>query len=134
MNYFASQLSQNAESIFPILVAVILSLPATRKTCNRTPIVIDFLEKLGYPNIRIQSWDPKKQNDIFFPSDQIGYSVGNAGSIMRTINGGTSWEVIQHYYLPEEGINKLAPTKAILESVYFINDSIGFAGDKEKIN
>lgn len=121
---------QNPYSL--ILVAVIFISSCHKENLQSNTNCTDFLENW---DIQISEYNPgiQKQNDIFFPSDQIGYSVGNAGSIMRTINGGTSWEVIQHYYLPEEGINKLAPTKAILESVYFINDSIGFAGDKEKI-
>ena len=47
----------------------------------------------------------QKQNDIFFPTNDIGYSAGNAGSIMKTINGGENWEVLEFYYLPEVGIN-----------------------------
>ncbi|MCB9313300.1 MAG: hypothetical protein H6568_11085 [Lewinellaceae bacterium] len=116
---------QNPYSL--ILVAVIFISSCHKENLQSNTNCTDFLENW---DIQISEYNPgiQKQNDIFFPSDQIGYSVGNAGSIMRTINGGTSWEVIQHYYLPEEGINKLAPTKAILKSVYFINDSIGFAG------
>ena len=67
------------------------------------------------------------QRDLFFLDDQIGYTTGNAGTILKTFDGGQNWTIL-HSYLTETGYNPDAATDAILQAVCFINDSIGFAG------
>lgn len=76
----------------------------------------------------------QRQNDLFFPSNDIGYSVGNAGTIMKTINGGDAWKVLEYYYLPEVGINAHSLTKAILYTTYFVDESVGFIGGAGEIS
>lgn len=76
----------------------------------------------------------QKQNDIFFPVDHIGYSVGNAGSIMKTIDKGKNWEIIEFYYLPETGINSNSLTKARLLTAYFIDELVGYIGGEGEIS
>ncbi len=51
-----------------------------------------------------------------FPSDSIGYAVGDNRCIMKSIDGGTSWNVIN----VSSGINTR------LTSVFFISISVGF--------
>ena len=54
-------------------------------------------------------------NSISFPSANIGYTVGNSGTILKTIDAGTTWNPLN------SGIS------VGLQSIYFINDTIGFA-------
>lgn len=76
----------------------------------------------------------QKQQDIYFPTDEVGYSVGNAGSILKTVDGGAQWDVLEFYYLPETGINPNALTKAGLQSVFFIDELTGFVGGAGEIS
>jgi len=54
--------------------------------------------------------------DFFFPSDSVGYAVGDNGTVMKTIDQGTSWTSLStgqtsHYY-----------------TAFFLNDSLGYIG------
>jgi hypothetical protein len=55
-------------------------------------------------------------NSVFFlPNTEIGWIVGNAGSIIHTANGGETWEA------------QKSPVKAHLESVSFLDRNNGWA-------
>lgn len=57
---------------------------------------------------------PTNLRSVFFSSDDIGYSCGSLGTILKTIDGGFTWTEID-------------PGPAdILTSVFFINDTTGF--------
>lgn len=64
--------------------------------------------------------------DVFFSDYNTGYGVGNAGTIIKTVNGGESWEVIHKHDFKEP------VTELILTAVHFIDDKIGFIGSEEK--
>ena len=65
-----------------------------------------------------------KQHGMFFLDEQIGYTVGVAGTMKVTRNGGDTWGVL--HSVEESG------TRALLSSVYYINEQIGFvAGQNE---
>jgi photosystem II stability/assembly factor-like uncharacterized protein len=49
-----------------------------------------------------------------FPSSSIGYAVGNLGTIIKTMNGGTNWSVLS------------SGTQYDLSSVYFIDANTGY--------
>lgn len=53
---------------------------------------------------------------VTFPSESIGYSVGDNRCIMKTMDGGSSWNLINI----QSGIN------TNLSSVFFLSDSVGF--------
>lgn len=68
-----------------------------------------------------------KQHDIFFLNKDIGYTVGVAGSMKITRDGGKSWNILHK--------NKESGTRAVLNSVYFVNENVGFvAGEGEDYN
>jgi photosystem II stability/assembly factor-like uncharacterized protein len=101
-------------------------------SCNKE----DVKQTLSCKNI-LDKWEVKsvsihdglqKQNDIFFPTESIGFSVGNAGSIMKTNDEGENWEIIEFHYLPETGINSNSLTKARLLTAFFIDELIGYVG------
>jgi len=79
------------------------------------------------PNWNVEVNEPpiiQRQHDIFFPSESVGYTVGVGGTMRKTTNGGKTWEILHSY--EESG------TRAILRSVYFLDDEIGFtAGEGE---
>ena len=52
--------------------------------------------------------------DFYFPSDSVGYAVGEGGSIMKTIDQGNSWTSLSTGFFGD------------LNSVFFLNDSLGF--------
>lgn len=54
-------------------------------------------------------------NDAFFVNTQIGYAVGEAGLVIKTTDGGSTWQ------------EQKPVTGNPLNSVYFINELIGFA-------
>jgi len=79
---------------------------------------------IGYQNITRttdfgNSWDTlitiANLFSISFPSQSIGYVVGTGGTILKTSDAGNNW------------INLNSMTNDHLYSVYFINDTIGFA-------
>ena len=57
-------------------------------------------------------------HDIKFLNKNLGWAVGENGTILKTTNGGTNWAKI-----PPNNI----PTTAILYEVFFYNDQFGFA-------
>jgi photosystem II stability/assembly factor-like uncharacterized protein len=63
--------------------------------------------------------------DIFFPTEEVGYIVGNAGTIMKTIDAGDSWQILNDL----DSHNPV--TKSILTTVYFINNEIGYIGNTD---
>lgn len=34
------------------------------------------------------------QRDLFFLNEEVGFSMGNAGTILNTLNGGQSWQFL----------------------------------------
>lgn len=68
------------------------------------------------------------QQDLFFLDERIGFSVGNAGNILKTDDGGQSWKFLNYSYSLETGFNHDAVTDAILQTVFFVNASVGFVG------
>lgn len=83
------------------------------------------------PGWNLSSFDfPKTQaqRDFYFLNEQVGFSVGNAGSILKTTDGGQTWKIIHYSYSSETGYNHDAVTDAELDAVYFANDSVGFTG------
>ncbi len=73
--------------------------------------------------------ETQKQNDLFFISEETGYTVGNAGTILKTTNGGQDWEFVERYYdLTTHKIVKNALTKARLLTVFFVDEAVGYVG------
>ena len=64
--------------------------------------------------------------DVFFSSYNNGYAVGNAGTIIKTVNGGETWDVINKHDFNEP------VTELMLTTVHFIDDKTGFIGSEEK--
>ncbi len=56
--------------------------------------------------------------DVDFPSDQIGYIVGNAGSILKTTDGGNHWTYLQK--------KNTYSRKTAFRAVHFMDDQNGF--------
>ena len=56
-------------------------------------------------------------NDLQFPTPQTGYLVGNLGAVLRSDDGGTTWNNISN-----SSIN------GSLQSVWFTSPEVGFAG------
>ncbi|MCX6163292.1 MAG: YCF48-related protein [Ignavibacteriae bacterium] len=58
---------------------------------------------------------------VFFVNDMTGWTVGYAGKILKTTNGGTNW------------ISQTSPTSNSLQSVFFVSTiqgwAVGFDGD-----
>ena len=75
-----------------------------------------------------------RQNDISFPTDDTGYSVGQTGYILKTNNGGYDWHVLQYYYSSETGINHDAITRAALKTTWFVNELVGFVGGEGEMD
>jgi len=53
---------------------------------------------------------------LSFVDLQHGWAVGGNGLVIRTANGGRSWELLK------------SPTTSELEAVYFVNSEVGYAG------
>ncbi len=67
-----------------------------------------------------------KQHDLFFASENVGYTTGVRGTMRKTIDGGKTWEIIQD----PEGMG----TRALINTLYFVDEQTGFAagnGDRE---
>ena len=56
-------------------------------------------------------------NDLQFPTPQTGYMVGNLGAVLRSDDGGTTWNNISN-----------SSISGSLRSVWFTSPDIGFAG------
>ncbi len=62
-------------------------------------------------------------SDVFFPSSQTGYAAGKRGTILKTINGGNNWSVIQ------------LDTNIEFNAIHFTGDSVGYVtGDNPTSN
>lgn len=58
---------------------------------------------------------PSCVNSVSFPSLNYGYACGCNGSVIKTINAGTTWSTLS------------SPVTTTLESIVFVNDTVGFA-------
>lgn len=67
-----------------------------------------------------------QQNDLFFINEETGYSVGHAGTIMQTSDGGFTWQIIND----RNSIDKITELK--LNKVFFVNEDYGFIGGERK--
>jgi photosystem II stability/assembly factor-like uncharacterized protein len=64
----------------------------------------------------------KNLNSVYFTDDNIGYAVGDSGTILKTINGGNNW------------ISQNSGTTKNLYSVFFVSGVTGYAvGDSGTI-
>jgi len=113
------------------LLLTMIALALTPFSCKKEPLVLgrpcsDPLE--GWEISSVEYPDVQRQNDLFFPTNETGFSVGNAGTIMKTSNGGLDWEVLEQYYAAAEGTNQNALTKARLLTTYFVDELVGYAG------
>jgi len=96
-NGFIKRLDENQNMVSELIIEEELS--ALIKTSDQT------LHAVGYGVIyRSQdnglTWVPSNQSgdnyqDVFFISDAIGWIVGQAGSILKTADGGDSWSVLR---------------------------------------
>ncbi len=71
------------------------------------------------------TWSPTSAKgdfftSIYFPSVNIGYAVGFNGSILKTSNGGSSWDT-------QRNGNSILLKQFRLEAVTFINNQLGYA-------
>jgi|GEM_PF-6032463 len=62
--------------------------------------------------------------DILFPSAEVGYVVSNGGTIMKTMDAGATWQILNDLDSPNP------VTKSVLTTVNFINNQIGFIGSR----
>lgn len=109
-------------------------------SCSKDRIAIEENEEPFLPiedcinmldNWEVQSYNSfpivAKQRDVFFVNSEVGYSVGNAGNILKTNNGGETWDLLE--YLSMSGIiNPNLLTSAILSTIYFVDESVGYVG------
>lgn len=65
--------------------------------------------------IQIPSGTTKNLHDVHFPSDSVGYCVGDSGIVLKTVNGGNSWQTVYS-----------DPAKSF-QSVFFTDNSTGYA-------
>jgi len=78
------------------------------------------LLQCNIPGYSQYKWiNPKPQgntlNSVYFVNKHTGYAVGNYGTVLRSVDGGLNWTVIQ------------TNTTKNLNGVYFINENYGFA-------
>jgi photosystem II stability/assembly factor-like uncharacterized protein len=98
--------------------------------------------------------------DVHFPSDSVGYCVGDSGTVLKSLDIGTSWQQVHSnhamtfssvfftdnmtgyaaagdlYKTTDGGLSWnviLTDTNNSVAEVYFVNDSLGFAGAHEKV-
>ncbi|MDA3860987.1 MAG: YCF48-related protein [Melioribacteraceae bacterium] len=62
-------------------------------------------------------------SDVFFLNENLGWIAGQSGTILRTIDGGYTWE---------EPTTPL-PVVASMYSIFFVNEDIGYAGGKKDV-
>jgi hypothetical protein len=124
------------KQLFPMLIFMALALFAfsckkdddAAASRHHTPCetVLNNWEITVLPLLEIQA-----QSDLFFISEETGYTVGNGGTILKTTNGGKDWEFIERYYdLNTHKIIKDALTKARLLTVFFVDEAVGYVGGK----
>lgn len=81
-------------------------------------------ERVYHSRDRAQTWEPVDVpgnewitfKAIRFADLRHGWAVGGDGLVIRTSDGGKSWEM------------QKSPTKADLETVHFVNSEVGYAG------
>jgi photosystem II stability/assembly factor-like uncharacterized protein len=56
----------------------------------------------------------KDLNDVYFPSENVGYAVGEEGTILKTVDGSSLWTSQQ------------SNTGLDINSVYFLHDNLGY--------
>jgi photosystem II stability/assembly factor-like uncharacterized protein len=69
---------------------------------------------------QIASGTSKKLNSICFPSSTVGYIAGNDSLLLKTTDGGSTWNAINY-----SGINFFLGGEHLL-NLQFLNDSVGF--------
>jgi len=62
-------------------------------------------------------------SDVFFLNENIGWIVGDFGTILNTMDGGYTWE---------SSINTL-PVVASMKCIFFVNENVGFTGGKDNV-
>ncbi len=62
----------------------------------------------------LPSGTTEKLNEIVFPSNDTGYVAGTNGAILRTFNGGDTWDKLEFL------------TSKHVEDIFFLNSRIGF--------
>ena len=123
-----------------------------------TSIVILFTSILfGQTNwTMVNSNTTNNLRDITFTSTNIGYIVGDNGTVLKSIDGGNNWSSIfsdftqtfistsfvndnvgyiltsENLYKTENGGNNwnLQYSNSLLNTVYFINENVGFIGSE----
>jgi photosystem II stability/assembly factor-like uncharacterized protein len=98
--------------------------------------------------------------DVHFPTNSIGYAVGDSGIVLKTTNNGSTWQIVYtnpsltfesvyftsidtgyasggKLYKTTNGgirwIEILTDTLNSIQEVYFVNNQLGFAGANGKI-
>lgn len=90
-------------------------------------IPIDYSQASRFWNLEIHDVPSLPAlRDVFFSSYNNGFAVGNAGTIIKTANGGETWDVINKHDFNEP------VTELMLTTVHFIDDKTGFIGSEEK--
>ena len=57
-------------------------------------------------------------NDVFFLNENLGWIVGSSGTVLKTTDGGLTWEA------PPDTL----PVVATMYSIFFLDENVGFAG------
>ncbi len=95
--------------------------PAFYTPCTK---VLDDWKINVYPLPEVQ-----RQNDVFFINEETGFTVGNAGTILKTTNGGKDWVFQEKYYdLTTHQIVQDALTDSRLLTVFFTDEAVGYVG------
>lgn len=93
------------------------------KTCK---LIISLALFFAVPYAQSQNWFPissgttKNLNTIHFPSSSVGYIGGDDSLLLKTTDGGLTWNPV-----PVSGINFFSWNADIL-NLQFLNDSIGY--------
>jgi hypothetical protein len=109
---FGNRLSWNSKIFFPDTITGFITAPDTvtgmmNAIIKSTDGGSNWSEVLYDTAIRIRN--------IFFPSLNTGFAVGESGKIIKTADGGTTWAHLN------------SGTSVNLNAVCFVNDTLGFA-------
>jgi photosystem II stability/assembly factor-like uncharacterized protein len=87
----------------------------------------EHIERLYFSNDRGKTWNAEDvpgngftMHAITFSDSQHGWAVGGNGLIIRTKDGGQTWELMK------------SPTRAELHAVHFASPSVGYVGGNNK--
>ncbi len=69
--------------------------------------------------------------NLHFPTNQIGYLIGQA-AIFKTTDGGQNWQSLQQYYNEDNTTNDDAVTKGWLTDVFFVDENTGFVSGNDE--